>query len=135
MAPARHVSVKPRREALDNSLSALALTRIGRKLGDWHLLAQGLAFHGRALRELQKALWDPELAARDETLAAVKTLALYEIYENTINIQSWTAHEEGVRQLYRLCGPQRHPSSLAWLLYEDFRFTTVRTLISWPDPS
>ncbi|KAI1627516.1 hypothetical protein EDD37DRAFT_606323 [Exophiala viscosa] len=113
-------------KVLANSLSGLALTRIGRKSGDQHLLSQGLAFHGQALRELQKALCDAELARRDETLAAVKTLALQETYENTINMHSWTAHERGVRQLYRLRGPEQNPSPLARLLHEDFRYTTVR---------
>lgn len=113
-------------KALSNSLSALALTRIGRKSGDERLTTKGLAFHGQALRELQKALWDPELAMRDETLSAIKTLALYEVYEDTVSVQSWEAHEEGVRQICRLRGPERHENPLAWLLFEDFRYTAVR---------
>ncbi|KAI1618383.1 hypothetical protein EDD36DRAFT_414063 [Exophiala viscosa] len=40
-------------------------------------------------------------------------------------MHSWTAHERGVRQLYRLRGPEQNPSPLARLLHEDFRYTTV----------
>ena len=35
--------------------------------------------YGRALRELQKALWDPARMYRDETLAAARTLVLFEV--------------------------------------------------------
>lgn len=68
-----------RSKALQVSLQALAMTRVGRAAANDTLVAQGRVVYGMALRELQVALWDKRLAVADDTLAAARALAFYEV--------------------------------------------------------
>ena len=111
---------------LSDALSALSMTRLGRIQKNPDLLLRGIQRYGDALREVQKALWNPDDMWKIQTLAATKVLGLYEIHENsTESVQGWTLHEEGLQRLYRLRGPERYLSPLARLLFEDFCYTTV----------
>ena len=65
--------------ALDLSLKALAFTRLGWLKHDDTLATRGNLLYGRALQELQKALWDKQLMWLDDTLAAAYTLSVYEV--------------------------------------------------------
>ena len=66
-------------KVLEYSLHALSITRAGRIGNDQALVVQGNAAYGFALRELQKALLSPQLAGKDETLAACYLLSIYEV--------------------------------------------------------
>lgn len=68
-----------RSKALQVSLQALAMTRVGHAAANDTLVAQGRVVYGMALRELQVALWDKQLAVADDTLAAARALAFYEV--------------------------------------------------------
>lgn len=68
-----------RGKVLDSAFAALSLVRVGTVNSD-----KGLVIHGRrqyafALTNLQKALYDPDLAFQDRTLAAMRTLSIYEV--------------------------------------------------------
>ena len=66
--------------ALRHSLLALSVTRRGRKAKNDDLLVQGRGFYGQALQSLQQALYDPRLMWHDDTLAACRTLMIYEVH-------------------------------------------------------
>jgi hypothetical protein len=66
-------------QALSLSILALSTTRVGRIGSDEPLTEQGNMLYVHALRELRKALWDRHLMWRDETLAAARILAIYEV--------------------------------------------------------
>ncbi|KAJ9265240.1 transcriptional regulator family: Fungal Specific TF [Paecilomyces variotii] len=68
-------------EALETSTLALATSKLGRLNNDPILTRESLRLYTSALRQLQKALWDPGLMYRDETLAACMALAMYEMME------------------------------------------------------
>jgi len=65
--------------ALENSLHALFITRVGRIAGHDDLVKRGTAAYGLALRALRKALESPKLAVKDETLATCLILSIYEV--------------------------------------------------------
>lgn len=65
--------------ALEYSLRALCMTRIGRISGDQALVVKGSSAYGRALKELYDALASPKLAGADDTLAACLVLSIYEV--------------------------------------------------------
>ncbi len=65
--------------ALSSSFTALCLARAGAVLEDPSLVAQARSQYALALVSLQKALYDPELAFQDRTLAAMRTLSIYEV--------------------------------------------------------
>ena len=114
-------------DALSSALCALSIAYIGRMKRDQRLQAQGMLFYGRALREMQKALWDSNQMWKEETLAAGTALSTYELYESTgDDYRGWTGHELGIQQLIGLRGPERYETPFAHILYEDRRYTSVR---------
>jgi hypothetical protein len=66
-------------KALEHSLHALCMTRIGRVGGDQALVVKGSAVYGLALKELFAALASPKLAGTDDTLVACLVLSIYEV--------------------------------------------------------
>lgn len=69
----------PDTDALQLSLKALAVTRLGRMNQDDRLAVQGQSCYVRALQQLQKALKSDHAVGRDETFAAGYVLALHEV--------------------------------------------------------
>jgi len=65
--------------ALESSFAALSLARVGVVMKDNDLIAQGRGQYANALTRLKKALYDPETAFQDRTLAAMRTLSIYEV--------------------------------------------------------
>ena len=68
-------------QVLSLSIQALSTTQLGRISGDEVLTKQGNMLYVHALRELRIELWDRQLMCRDETLAAARTLDIYEVSE------------------------------------------------------
>lgn len=75
------VSRGERSTALEVSLKALTMARIGRAVGDNALVRSGNVAYGLALCKLQAALYDDRLARSNDTLAAGRALAFYEVFE------------------------------------------------------
>lgn len=65
--------------ALESSLAALAFARVGLVLENEDLIRQGRAQYSLALTSVQQALISTEEAFRPRTLAAVRTLSVYEV--------------------------------------------------------
>ena len=130
-------------EALDLSVKALAFTRLGWLQHDTALATRGNMLYVRALRELQRSLWDAEMMWFDETLAAAYALSVYEVslflgysclphtellqlFETTTSsIKGWNSHLSGLGHLVRLRGPHRHQSPLGRAVLEAYRFSSV----------
>jgi hypothetical protein len=53
--------------------------QIGRTSNNVRLRASSLELYGKALCELQRALWNKKRMYRDETLAATMILRMYEV--------------------------------------------------------
>lgn len=73
------ISAQKSTETLDLSIKALAFTRLGWLQHDTALATRGSMLYGRALRELQRSLWDEPTMWLDETLAAAYALSVYEV--------------------------------------------------------
>ena len=71
-------------EALQMSLKAMSMTRLGRLYKDDRLAFQGATWYGKALRQLRRALKSETGVYLDETLAAGFLLALYEVSPHRI---------------------------------------------------
>ena len=65
--------------AMQSSLKALAMTRLGWIHEDTALSARGHKQYGFALKHLQSALYDKNLMWKDDTLAAAYCLSIYEV--------------------------------------------------------
>ena len=66
-------------QALEYSLHALCVTRVGRMSHNQDVVAQGKEAYCHALRELQTSLYSKGFARKDEALATCLTLATYEV--------------------------------------------------------
>lgn len=73
------ISIPFQKPVLQQALIALSVTSFGRSANDAALTKEGQQMYGRALYTLQNVLDDTALALQDETLAAVRTLVLYEV--------------------------------------------------------
>lgn len=73
------VDLPARGNALNSACAALSLARMGAVRRDQELVLQGRKQYAMALTYLQNALYDSELAFQDRTLAAMRTLSIYEV--------------------------------------------------------
>lgn len=69
--------------ALTYSFAALCLARMGLVKKDNALIAQGRSQYGMGLQAIKDALAHPKLAFQDRTLAAIRTLSIYEVRSAT----------------------------------------------------
>ena len=69
---------------LSSAFAALGLARVGLVHQDRDLIAQGRSQYGLALALLQDVLQSPVLAFEDRTLAAMRTLSIYEVRWNAL---------------------------------------------------
>ena len=70
--------------ALDFAARALWMSRIGRIHNQKDLIVQADLAYGAALRYLQEALYNPQLAVKDKTFAAASILSVYEVRKERI---------------------------------------------------
>lgn len=61
------------------AIKAAAASRIAFVNNDENMRLRAFDAYGKALRELQKALWDPVAMYHDETLAAARALVFFEV--------------------------------------------------------
>lgn len=116
-------------EALETSTLALATSKLGRLNNDPILIRESLRLYTFALRQLQKALWNPGLMYRDETLAACMALAMYEMMECPSGDKSgYMSHCNGLNTLVRLRGPNAHVEGLGHRVFLAFRVHAVSSL-------
>ncbi|KAJ5273136.1 hypothetical protein N7478_008261 [Penicillium angulare] len=118
------ITLPNRGSLLTVALRALCMTKTAREIGDQVLLRQGMTEHGRGLRMLQHVINDKNKAILDETQAAIRVLATYELHEGTIgSIAGWTSHQEAVDQIVQLRGSSysEYESELAYALLAETR--------------
>jgi hypothetical protein len=83
-----------------------------------------------ALTSLKKALYDPETAFTDRTLAAMRTLSIYEILSPTYaSVPQGKVHEEGMAQWCRAAGPRSIKTDFAMQLFQDVRWSIMNLSI------
>ena len=111
--------------ALNLAFLAVSAARVGRDLNDKRLVEESLKIYGKALRDLQSALYDPKRMYSDGTLVACMLLGLYEIFEGSDRkTLAWISHSQGAARLVELRGVGRHATTAA-----NFLFCGTRTPI------
>lgn len=112
--------------ALRKSLLALSFTRFGRVNHNYDVVVQGQRLYSESLVLVQKALYDPNLMFHDETLASIRAMSLYELFESTSGDPgAWQKHLSGIAHLIELRGPARYSSPLAKSVLADVRYGLV----------
>ncbi|KAK7728190.1 hypothetical protein SLS57_002660 [Botryosphaeria dothidea] len=140
-------SIYHREDTLKQALLAMSLGIVGQRHGDTWMTQQGFATHGRALREMSRAVESPERSRRDELLAAARLMALFEIIfgandqDKFAQARSWSSHVKGELLLLQARGPQAHTTGAAHHLFVDGRLNSIiaairarkRTVLSNPE--
>ncbi|RVX69118.1 hypothetical protein B0A52_06831 [Exophiala mesophila] len=108
--------------ALEVSAVALCAAKLGDYKQDKRLAFEGSRLYHRALGELIKALFRPESAMDDQTLAACALLTHYEMSQCPQNsVLAYTQHMLGFRKLVHMRGPERHATGMAHEIFLVFR--------------
>lgn len=116
--------------SLEDAFSALSVSRVGQGNKDMRLVHESSKVYGRALRELQAALFDPKRMYLDDILMACMLLGLYEVFEGpALNSRSWIAHAQGAARLVELRGPERHQHREAFHPFLASRIPTIYAAI------
>ncbi|KAL8835740.1 MAG: hypothetical protein Q9176_006749 [Flavoplaca citrina] len=111
--------------ALKPALLAFCLARIGVGHNDQALSEQAIRLYGTALKEMNLALRNGSRIHTDETIAAGKLMAHYEMFHGSTTPKlktrgsNWKAHTEGVIKLIQVRGPLGFDSENARLLFID----------------
>jgi hypothetical protein len=120
-------------KALEASVLAIATAKLGRVSENEVLIRESLKFYVNGLWELQKALWDPKLMYKDDTLAACMALIMYEISEcPDKTIMALVAHMKGCAKLVELRGPDAYCSDFSHELFVSFRVIEVGRFLLGP---
>lgn len=107
---------------LREALLAIAWTRAGRRHDDTPCIIQGQRCYGNALRMMQHALYDPELAQSDEVLVSARCMCLYEAFEATTgSLTSWINQSLGMSRIIELQGPEKCQQILPRAILESMR--------------
>jgi len=113
--------------ALESSLLAICTAKMGRQDKNPALVHESLKFYTKGLIELQRALWDPKLMYKDETLAACMSLVLYEVLECPDNtIKAWQSHMKGCAKLFETRGAEAYGSDFGHQIFLSWRLMEVK---------
>ena len=116
--------------ALNLAFLAVSAARIGRDHNDKRLVEESLKLYGKALRDLQSALYDPKRMYSDGTLVACMLLGLYEIFEGSDRkTLAWISHSQGAARLVELRGVGRHATTEANFLFCGTRIPIILAAI------
>ena len=121
---------------LESAFSALTISRVGKENKDDRLVREGTKLYGRALKEMQLALFDMDRMHSDEVLTASMLLGLYESFEgSTLSSRSWLSHAQGAARLIELRGPEQHRSRQAHQVFLGSRVPTLYAAILQRQPT
>ncbi|KIW98379.1 uncharacterized protein Z519_00039 [Cladophialophora bantiana CBS 173.52] len=106
--------------ALEVSMMALALAKLGEVYRDEGLTHESLNLYREALHQVQLALWDPGLMLHDQTLAACVALGI---------------HTLGCQKLIQLRGVEAHMDGLGHSIFVHFRVQGILYSLDLCQPS
>jgi hypothetical protein len=113
-------------KALETSILAIATANLGRVSENKVLIHESLKYYVSGLWELQKALWDPELMYKDDTLAACMALITYKVSEcPDKTFMAWATHMKGCAKMFESRGPDAYGSDFGHELFVSFRVIEV----------
>jgi hypothetical protein len=116
--------------SLERAFSALSIARVGRDNEDERLIRVSAKLYGKALKDVQKALYDPSRVFSDEVLTACMVLSLYEVFEGSARKDfGWVSHTQGAAKLLQLRGAHRHATRQAHHVFLGSRLPTLYAAI------
>ncbi|KAK4206546.1 hypothetical protein QBC37DRAFT_434778 [Rhypophila decipiens] len=120
------VSLPDLSPALENTLLAVYLARLGREHKLPSLVHASLGLYTRGMSAMRKEIRYPSSQYSDQNLAASLALLLYEITECPGGtLQGYMAHYRGTMQLLRMRGAGAHASGIAHSAFHILRLHTV----------
>lgn len=105
---------------LSSTLKAVGLTSLSLYASRPELQRQALTFYSQAIRKVNNELTSQNAAQRDDVLASIMLLSLYEALtlRKTSDTRAWSSHVHGAWSLVVLRGPQQFQSKVGLELFK-----------------
>lgn len=106
--------------ALPSTLKAVGLASLSLYTSQPELKGRALKFYGEAIAEVNYALQSREAAQRDDVLASIMLLSLYEALtlRQTTDTEAWSTHVHGALSLVALRGQEQFQSKIGLELFK-----------------
>lgn len=112
--------------SLRSALLALGTARMGRVSNDPRLTRLSAESYSQSLRHLRKTILNRALGLRDEALASMMFLAIYEILEGSSNRGlGWASHTHGAMSLVHSQGLEMEWSEARHRLFNGLRLSAI----------
>ncbi|KAK2749165.1 hypothetical protein FQN57_006780 [Myotisia sp. PD_48] len=115
---------------LRSALLALGMARTGRSVGDSRLVSESSRFYNSALQSFRKVVHQTKGGSKNETIASMMFLSLYEVLEgSSMRGFGWASHIEAASQFILSQGCQGEWSDLWRRLFLGLRqFAIIRAI-------
>ncbi|KAG9201400.1 hypothetical protein G6514_005772 [Epicoccum nigrum] len=107
------------------AIDALSAAQLAVNDRDRALVNRSRSMYGMALTQMLKAIQDPVLALKDETLLSTYMLTLYEVFVGVTQGHGFFYHVQGLLHLVRQRGPESFKSRLSLQLFHAIRYNTL----------
>jgi hypothetical protein len=107
------------------AIDALSAAQLAVNDRDRSLVNRSRSMYGTALSQMLKAIQDPELAVKDETLLSTYMLTLYEVFVGVTQGHGFFYHVQGLLHLVRQRGPASFTTRLSLQIFHAIRYNSV----------
>jgi len=112
-------------EVLMAALDALSAAQLAVANRNLPLINRSRSLYGTALSQMLKAIQDPHIATKDETLLSTYLLTLYEVFVGVTQGHGFFYHVQGLLHLLRQRGPASFESRQSMQLFHAIRYNSL----------
>ncbi|KAJ4986095.1 C6 finger domain-containing protein [Stagonosporopsis vannaccii] len=107
------------------AIDALSAAQLAVNDRDRALVNRSRSMYGTALSQMLKAIQDPVLALKDETLLSTYMLTLYEVFVGVTQGHGFFYHVQGLLHLVRQRGPSSFTTRLSLQIFHAIRYNSL----------
>ncbi|KAF2995588.1 hypothetical protein E8E13_004671 [Curvularia kusanoi] len=107
------------------AIDALSAAQLAVNDRDRSLVERSRSMYGTALSHMMKAIQDPVLALKDETLLSTYMLTLYEVFVGVTQGHGFFYHVQGLLHLIRQRGPESFKTRLSLQIFHAIRYNSL----------
>ncbi|KAI2488163.1 Fungal-trans-2 domain containing protein [Pyrenophora tritici-repentis] len=112
-------------EVLMSAIDALSAAQLAVSRRNVLLVHRSRSLYGTALSQLLRAIQNPEMALKDETILSTYLLALYEIFVGVTQGYGFFYHVQGLLHLLRQRGPASFQTRQSMQIFHAIRYNSL----------
>lgn len=105
---------------MDSAICCMTSAYLAHLTKDPALVKSSRQMYSKSLREVSRAISNPEQATSDNMLCVCVILSIFEMYAKTTP-DAWVVHSDGAKRLMISRGPEAHESGLGRFCWYAFR--------------